>query len=46
MTDIGKEYGTALFMLAVEENEQESYAAALEGLKQAFLDTIRVKFSY
>lgn len=38
MTDIGKEYGTALFMLATEESERESYAAALEGLKQAFSD--------
>ncbi len=37
MTDISKEYGTALFMLACEENQQKSYGEALEKVKDAFL---------
>lgn len=37
MAEIGKEYGTALFMLACEENEKRSYAAALEDVKDTFL---------
>ena len=36
MTDIAKEYGTALFMLACEENEKRSYAEALERIKSTF----------
>ena len=36
MTEIGKEYGTALFMLACENNRQEEYAAALDELKKVF----------
>lgn len=38
MTEIGKEYGTALFMLACEENEKKSYAEALGNIKNTFLD--------
>ncbi len=38
MTEIGKEYGTALFMLACEENEQKNYAKALESIKKLFLE--------
>ena len=38
MTEISKEYGTALFMLACEENEQERYAKALESIENAFLE--------
>ena len=38
MTDIGKEYGTALFMLACEENEKASYAEALEFIKNIFVE--------
>ena len=38
MTDIAKEYGTALFMLACEENEKKSYADVLEEIKEAFLE--------
>lgn len=37
MTEIGKEYGTALFMLACEEKNQKSYAEALEKIKEVFL---------
>lgn len=36
MTDIGKEYGTALFMLACEENAKTEYANALHNVEQAF----------
>jgi F-type H+-transporting ATPase subunit delta len=38
MTDIGKEYGTALFMLAREKNAEEKYFKALELLKTSFED--------
>ena len=38
MTDIAKEYGTALFMLACEENEKKSYAQALKTVKETFLE--------
>ena len=38
MTEIGKEYGTALFMLACEENKQRKYAEALEKIKDTFLE--------
>ncbi len=38
MTEISKEYGTALFMLACEEGEQKSYASALDSIKYVFLD--------
>lgn len=40
MTEIGKEYGTALFMLACEENAQNEYAEALERLKAVFLENL------
>ena len=36
MTEIGKEYGTALFMLACEQDKKEEYAAALDELKRDF----------
>lgn len=36
MTEISKEYGTALFMLACEEQKQRAYAVALETVKTAF----------
>lgn len=36
MNEIGKEYGAALFMLAVEERAQKEYSAALAKLKTAF----------
>ncbi len=38
MTEISKEYGTALFMVACEENKQKSYAEALEAIQEAFLE--------
>ena len=38
MTEISKEYGTALFMLACEERQQRSYADALEKIRTAFVD--------
>ncbi len=38
MTDLGKEYGTALFMLACEEDNKKSYAEALDFIKEAFLN--------
>ena len=38
MTDIGKEYGTALFMLACEENAKDIYADALALVGEAFSD--------
>ena len=38
MTEIGKEYGTALFMLAVEFGEQKKYAESLELVKNAIDD--------
>ena len=37
MTELSKEYGTALFMLAYERNEQKSYAEVLEKIKNTFL---------
>ncbi|MBE7012093.1 MAG: ATP synthase F1 subunit delta [Ruminococcaceae bacterium] len=36
MTEISKEYGTALFMLACEKNSREDYALGIERLKDAF----------
>ncbi len=36
MTDIAKEYGTALFMLACELDKKNEYANALELLEKAF----------
>ncbi len=36
MADIGKEYGTALFMLAREKDAEEQYFQALELLKTSF----------
>ena len=38
MTEIAKEYGCALFMLACEENEKQNYAKALEIVKNTFLE--------
>ncbi len=38
MNEIAKEYGTALFMLACEKNEQKTYAEALESIKKTFLE--------
>ena len=37
MTEISKEYGTALFMLACEEKAQRAYAEALAIVKETFL---------
>ena len=39
MTEISKEYGAALFMLACEMGEQKSYADALETVKRAFVES-------
>lgn len=36
MNEIGKEYGAALFMIAVEESAQEEYSLALARVKTAF----------
>ena len=36
MTDIAKEYGAALFLLAREEHEEAEYAAALEQIRTVF----------
>lgn len=36
MAEISKEYGTALFMLACEEQKQEEYASALQTMEEAF----------
>ena len=38
MSDIGKEYGTALFMLAAETGEQKQYAQALSVVRELFLE--------
>ncbi len=38
MTEISKEYGTALFMVACEENNQKEYAQALEIIQDAFFE--------
>ena len=38
MTEISKEYGTALFMLACENGEQKSYANILKEIKDLFLE--------
>ena len=38
MTEISKEYGAALFMLACEENQKDAYAKALDVAEQAFLE--------
>jgi F-type H+-transporting ATPase subunit delta len=35
MTDLAKEYGTALFALAMEENAAKEYAAALDLVREA-----------
>ena len=37
MSEIAKEYGTALFLLACEQNEKKSYAEALKRVKDTFL---------
>lgn len=37
MTDIGKEYAAALFMLACEEKAEREYEKALKLIKEAFL---------
>ena len=37
MSEIAKEYGTALFLLACEENEKNSYAESLKRVKDTFL---------
>ena len=39
MTEVSKEYGTALFMLACENNKKEEYADALLKLEEVFLET-------
>ncbi len=39
MTDISKEYGTALFMLACEKNAKNEYARALTELEKAFTES-------
>ena len=36
MNDISKEYGTALFMLACEAGEKQSYAKILNEIKDLF----------
>ena len=36
MTDVAKEYGAALFMLACEESATEEYGKALSNIKKAF----------
>ncbi len=38
MSEIAKEYGTALFMLACEENEKKSYGEALQKVRNIFID--------
>ncbi|MBQ8382340.1 MAG: ATP synthase F1 subunit delta [Clostridia bacterium] len=38
MNEIGKEYGAALFMLAVEERAQKEYSAALAKVKAVFTE--------
>jgi F-type H+-transporting ATPase subunit delta len=38
MSDVGKEYGTALYMLAVETGEQKQYAQALSHVRDLFLE--------
>jgi len=38
MNDVGKEYGTALFMLACEEEAKNEYAAALEAVESTFAE--------
>ena len=38
MTDIAKEYGTALFMLACEVNEKNGYGEELESVKDTFAE--------
>ena len=37
MTEISKEYGTALFMLAAEEGETRNFASALEQIREVFI---------
>ena len=37
MTDISKEYGAAIFAVACEENEKESYLRSLELIKDTFV---------
>ena len=39
MTDIAKEYGTALFMLACEVDKKKEYASALETIEAMLLET-------
>ena len=43
MNEPGKEYGTALFALACEENRTDSYGKALETVKRAFLKNPQYK---
>ncbi len=38
MTEIGKEYGTALFMLALEADKKKEYAEALDTVSQVFCE--------
>lgn len=38
MTEISKEYGTALFMVACEKNSKKEFGQALEEVKQIFLE--------
>ena len=38
MTEIIKEYSTALFMLASEKGDQKEYAGILNEIKKIFLD--------
>ncbi len=39
MTEISKEYGTALFMLACERDKKKEYSVALETVKAALLES-------
>ena len=38
MNDVAKEYGAALFLLACEENQKKEYEAALNTVKNSFLE--------
>ena len=39
MTDVGKEYGAALFMLACEQNKKKEYSEELALIKAAMKDS-------
>ena len=39
MTDVAKEYGAALFLLACEENAKKEYSEALAVMKETFSET-------